>query len=189
MIVFFGPAGVGKSMQGQILAERHGWNWLSAGQLLRDKIKDPDFAKSFKEIMNAGNLLPPEVVSDIILEAADRAHKTGTSVILDGYPRSLNQAKYLTEHTQKQASERRVQLAIVMSVPATEIYERLALRGRKDDAPEVVAHRLEIYRQKTQPLLDYYREQGVPVVKVNGVGTVEQVHDRIEAVLAQYKLN
>ena len=92
MIVFFGPAGAGKSVQGQMLAARNGWRWLSAGQLLRDT-RDPElFAQ-----MRTGGLVDPEKVNKLIGEALDRA-KDIDRVVLDGYPRQLAQAKWLIEH-------------------------------------------------------------------------------------------
>ena len=184
MIVFFGPAGVGKSMQGQMLAARHGWRWLSAGNLLREKSSDPEIAK----MLTTGNLLPPQIVNRVVLTATDLAHSEGVRVILDGYPRSLDQANKLTDHETKRASRIGVNIAIVISAPAEEIFKRLAIRGRMDDAPDTIAHRLEVYKQETEPVLNYYRELGVPVVEIDGVGTVGEVHDRIEEALIAHGL-
>ena len=79
-------------------------------------------------------------------------------------------------------------IAIVISAPAEEIFKRLAIRGRMDDAPDTIAHRLEVYKQETEPVLNYYRELGVPVVEIDGVGTVGEVHDRIEEALIAHGL-
>ena len=86
-IVFFGPAGAGKSVQGQILAARHGWRWLSSGQLLRDS-RDPEIV----EEMRKGALVGSEQTNEVIADALERA-KEIDKVILDGYPRKLEQAK------------------------------------------------------------------------------------------------
>ena len=95
MIVFFGPAGAGKSVQGQILAARHGWRWLSAGQLLRDS-RDLEVM----EQMRAGKLVSPELTYQIISESLERAQDI-EGIILDGFPRMLEQAKWLQDNKTK----------------------------------------------------------------------------------------
>ena len=158
MIVFFGPAGAGKSVQGQILAARHGWRWLSAGQLLRDT-HDGELIHR----MQSGELVPMETINGLMGEALNKA-KDINGVILDGYPRQLEQAKWL----------------IVLEVPRDEILDRLRVRGRVDDTPEAIDKRLSIYRGEIYPILDYLNDNGVPIVHMSGVGTVGQVHDEIE---------
>ena len=175
MIIFFGPAGAGKSVQGQMLAARHGWRWLSAGQLLRDT-RDQEVMDCLRE----GRLVPVETISAVMgqaLSSADDIHK----VILDGFPREMAQAEWLLES--KAGHGREIDLIIVLEVPRQEILERLRVRGRVDDTPEAIDVRLGIYRKEIYPLLDLFNEQGVPIVHVNGVGTVGQVHDAIEAEL------
>ena len=175
MIVFFGPAGAGKSVQGQILAARHGWRWLSAGQLLRDT-RDVEVMKCLRE----GRLVPVETISRVMDEALTNAgdiHK----VILDGFPREVVQAEWLLEA--KSSHGRDIDLVVVLEVPRQEILERLRLRGRADDTPEAIDVRLSIYRKEIYPMLDLFNDNSVPIVHVNGVGTVGQVHDTIEAEL------
>ena len=175
MIIFFGPAGAGKSVQGQILAARHGWRWLSAGQLLRDT-RDPEVV----ECLRSGELVPVETISrvmDTALGNAGDIHK----VILDGFPREVAQAEWLLEA--KSSHGRDIDLVVVLEVPRQEILERLRLRGRADDTPEAIDVRLAIYRKEIYPLLDLLNDNNVPIVHVNGVGTVGQVHDTIEAEL------
>ena len=94
MIVFFGPAGAGKSVQGNLLAARNDWRWLGAGQLLRDS-KDPELLAQ----MSTGQLVDPEIVNRVMGEALSRANNGKVKqVILDGYPRQLAQAKWLIEN-------------------------------------------------------------------------------------------
>jgi adenylate kinase len=171
MIIFFGPAGAGKSVQGQILAARQGWRWLSSGQLLRDT-HDIDLIKQ----MQTGKLVSPEKVSELMKDALMRA-KGINRVILDGYPRELSQAKYLVE-TQPE-HERSIGLVIVLEVPRSELIKRIQVRGRVDDTPEAVDERLKIYRTEIYPILSYFTEQGVHIAHIDGMGTVGQVHDRI----------
>lgn len=180
MIVFFGPAGAGKSVQGQLLSARHGWRWLSAGQLLRDS-KDPELLK----VMSTGKLVPSDVTNRLIGEAITKA-KDIDHIILDGYPREMAQAQWLVEN--KAHHGRDIALVIVLEVPKSELLKRLAIRGRADDVPEVIDERLRIYRQEMYPILSYFTEQGVNITHIDGVGTVGQVHDRIDEELAGYNL-
>jgi adenylate kinase len=180
MIVFFGPAGAGKSVQGQILAARHGWRWLSAGQLLRDT-HDTSLLKK----MNAGELIDNDDINKIIAQALQRA-KDLPHVILDGFPRSLGQAEWLIGT--KPEHDRSIGLVIVLEVPKSELLKRLLVRGRVDDTSEAVDRRLSIYRQQIYPILNYLSEQHVPIVHIDGVGSVGNIHDRIEAELESCSL-
>jgi adenylate kinase len=175
MLIFFGPAGAGKSVQGQILAARHGWRWLSAGQLLRDS-RD----SAIIEQMRSGELVKPEQVNEIMSDAISRA-KDIDGIILDGYPRQLEQAQWLVE-TQPQHN-RSISLAIVLEVPRAELERRLKLRGRIDDTPGAIEERLTIYRQEIYPILTYLTDQKVKITHIDGTGSVGNVHDRIESEL------
>jgi adenylate kinase len=180
MIVFFGPAGAGKSVQGQILAARMGWRWLSAGQLLRDT-KDVDLLHT----MHAGKLVPHESITKIMGEAISHATNID-QLILDGFPRQLEQAQWLVESQPEHG--RAVKLVIVLEVPREELLKRLEIRGRADDTPEAIDERLKLYRQEMYPILNYVNEQGIPVVHLDGTGTVGQVHDRVVAELTSREL-
>lgn len=175
MIIFFGPAGAGKSVQGQILAARHGWRWLSAGQLLRDT-RDPEVMQCLHE----GKLVPIETISRVVGQALESAGDID-KVILDGFPRELAQANWLLESASSHG--RKIDLVVVLEVPRQEILERLRLRGRADDTPEAIDVRLGIYRKEIYPILDLLNDNSVPIVHINGVGTVGQVHDSIESEL------
>lgn len=175
MIVFFGPAGAGKSVQGQILAARHGWRWLSSGQLLRDS-RDPEIV----EQMRSGQLVSSEQTNEIIADALERA-KDIDKVILDGYPRKLEQAQWLVQTQPRH--ERSIGLAVVLEVPRPELEKRLHVRGRIDDTKEVIEDRLSIYRQEIYPILTYLTEQNVRIAHIDGTGSVGEIHDRIQAEL------
>lgn len=180
MIVFFGPAGAGKSVQGQILAARNGWRWLSAGQLLRDA-RDIELIKK----MQTGKLVDSQTVNELMTEAIKRSQKVD-NVILDGYPREIGQAKWLIE--KRTHHGRDIKLVVVLEVPKSELVKRLEVRGRVDDTPEAIDERLKIYRTEIYPILTYLTEQNVNIVHIDGVGTVGQVHDRIMEELAAYGL-
>ncbi|RYF28492.1 MAG: nucleoside monophosphate kinase [Chloroflexi bacterium] len=180
MIVFFGPAGAGKSVQGQMLAARNGWRWLSAGQQLRDT-HDIELIKE----MQTGKLVSPERVNQLMGEALHRA-KNINRVILDGFPRQLDQAKWLVDSYTDHGRE--IKLVVVLEVPKSELLKRLEVRGRIDDTPDAIDERLKIYRTEMYPILSFLTEQNVSIVHIDGVGSVGQVHDRIMEELEAHKL-
>jgi len=175
MILFFGPPGAGKSVQGQLLAARHGWRWLSSGQLLRD-LHDPQLAAQ----LQTGELTDDQQVNRVITDALKRSRDIH-HVIIDGFPRRLEQAQWLVE-TQPE-HEREIKLVIILEVPKAELMRRLTLRGRLDDTEATINERMQIYRQEIYPILTYLTEQQVPIAHIDGAGSVGQVHDRIEAEL------
>lgn len=181
MIIFFGPAGAGKSVQGQILAARMGWRWLSAGQLLRDA-HDPRLS----ELMHRGEVVPHEDIIRIMGEALAKAGDID-QVILDGFPRQMEQARWLIDSQPEHG--RSIGLVVVLEVPREELLNRLRIRGRADDTPEAIDTRLNIYRQEMYPILSTLTEQNIPVVHVDGVGSVGQIHDRIVAEITSRDLS
>lgn len=180
MIVFFGPAGAGKSVQGQMLAARNGWRWLSAGQMLRDT-HDMDLIRE----MQSGKLIDSQKVNELMSEAIKRSH-TVDNVILDGYPREMSQAKWLVENRTHHGRD--IKLVVVLEVPKSELLKRLEVRGRVDDTPDAIDERLKIYRTEMYPILSYLTEQNINIVHIDGVGTVGQVHDRITEELEAHDL-
>lgn len=171
MIVFFGPAGAGKSVQGQLLAARNDWRWLSAGQLLRDS-HDLEVLKQ----MQSGQLVTHEVVNKVMGDALARS-KDIDRVILDGFPRAFTQAEWLIGSQSHHGRD--IKLVIVLEVPKSELLKRLEVRGRIDDTPDAIDERLKIYRTEIYPILTFFTEQNISIVHIDGVGTVGQVHDRI----------
>lgn len=180
MIVFFGPAGAGKSVQGQLLAARNGWRWLSAGQLLRDS-KDMALLKQ----MQSGQLVESKKVNELVGAALKRSINI-KRLILDGFPREMSQAKWLVE--QKSHRGRDIDLVVVLEVPKSELLQRLEVRGRVDDTPDAIDERLKIYRTEIYPILTYFTETNINIVHIDGVGTVGQVHDRIMDELTAHEL-
>ena len=176
MIVFFGPAGAGKSTQGQILAETYNWPWLSAGQLLRKKHDDEAL-----KIMQEGKLVPPEEVDQLIGDAIIN-NSQADNIILDGFPRQLVQAHWLVES--RPLHGRSVDLAIMFDISKPELMKRLSERGRLDDTPEIIDERLRLYDQEINPILGYFTEQDIKIVHINGAGTINEVHDKVIKELA-----
>lgn len=180
MILFFGPPGAGKSVQGQVLAARHDWRWLSTGQLLRDT-HDAELLKKMQTGALIDTRLTNKVLSDALKRSKDLEH-----VILDGFPRQLEQAEWLVK-TQPE-HERSISLVLTLEVPKSELIRRLKVRGRTDDREEIIQERLHIYRTEIYPILTYLTEQKVHIAHIDGTGTVGQVHDRIQAELEACKL-
>lgn len=180
MIIFFGPPGSGKSVQGQLLAARHGWRWLSTGQLLRETSNVEVVAR-----MRKGMLVDDELVNHVFDEALHRA-KDLDHIIVDGYPRHVDQAKWLLGLLPKH--EREIEAVIILDVEDEEILHRLEIRGRLDDSPEIVKKRLQDYREQTKPVTEFLADQGIRIETVDGMGSVGTIHDRIEEVMEECSL-
>lgn len=175
MILLFGPTGAGKSMQGQMLAVRQGWKWLSTGQMLRDS-DDPEVIK----ILKSGELVSDELTYEVFDKAIqDARDKKFPRVIVDGFPRTKEQAEWLADYMEQHKET--IDLVVVLEVPEGEIMNRLEKRARMEDTPETIAKRMNIYRQKMYPVLGTFAEEGMKIVHLDGTGTAGEVHDRLYA--------
>lgn len=175
MILLFGPTGAGKSLQGQMLAVRQGWKWLSTGEMLRQS-QDPEVIATLK----SGDLVSDELTYQVFEKAVqDAKEKRYSNIIVDGFPRTKDQAAWLAQYID--ALKETIDEVIVLEVPEGEITQRLAKRARMEDTPETIAKRMTIYRQKMYPVLGIFAEDGVRIVHLDGTGTVGEVHDRIYA--------
>jgi adenylate kinase len=167
MIIFFGPAGSGKSLQGQLVARKFGWKWLSVGQVLRD-------AGEFGDILKSGDLVENEKVVQLMEAAIEKVEAEGMNAILDGYPRDITQAEWIMSN-----SISRINGAIVLDVPREELLHRIAVRSRADDTPEAIEKRLSIYEQNICSILPLFEKANVKVTTINGLGSVDEVTSRI----------
>ena len=173
MILLFGPPGAGKSMQGQMLAVRQGWKWLSTGEMLR-KSTDENVIRTLK----SGELVSDELTYQVFESAVqDARDKNYPNIIVDGFPRTKEQAAWLDEYMLRM--NEKIDIVIALEVPEAEIMSRLEKRGRMEDTPETIARRMTIYRQKMYPVLGTFAEVGVRIVHLDGTGTAGEVHDRI----------
>jgi len=171
MILFFGPAGSGKSAQAQMMVDGDGWSWLSMGQLLRDT---PD--EEVHEFQRKGILVPLEKTNEVLFAALE-AHKNDKKLLLDGYPRSLVQAHWFLDKCK--SINLPVELAINFDVNMEELLKRMELRGRSDDTPDSIKERLGVYQRESDPIFQLFTENGVEVIHVDGVGTVDEIHARV----------
>lgn len=173
MILLFGPTGAGKSMQGQMLAVRQGWKWLSTGEMLRQS-DDPEIIK----ILKSGELVSDELTYQVFEKAVqDARDKQYANIIVDGFPRTKEQAAWLDRYMERMGEK--IDVVISLEVPEAEIMRRLEKRARMEDTPETIARRMTIYRQKMYPVLGIFAEAGVRIVHLDGVGSAGEVHDRI----------
>ncbi|MGI9821798.1 adenylate kinase [Agromyces sp. Marseille-Q5079] len=175
-----GPQGSGKGTQGVLVAEAFGVPQVATGDIFRANVAGgTELGVRVQAIIEAGDLVPDELTSELVrdrLEQPDAAR----GFLLDGYPRNRGQVDDLAAFLGGRGES--LDAVIELDVPRQESISRLRDRavqqGRTDDTEEVIANRLAIYERETAPILDVYREQGV-VVKVDGVGTLDEVTQRI----------
>ncbi|MFA6468415.1 MAG: adenylate kinase [Bacteroidota bacterium] len=175
-IILFGPPGVGKGTQAKILSERFHIPHISTGDMLREEIKlQTDLGLKAKVLMDAGNLVPDDVMIGMIRNIL-QTKRCANGIILDGFPRTVEQAKAL----QRMFTELNIILKKVLYIEVTEehIMERLVKRSavehRADDTPETIIKRIGVYKNNTAPVKDYYEKQGM-LTSINGEGTVDEV--------------
>lgn len=176
-----GPPGAGKGTQAELLRDEYRLIHLATGDLLRAAVAEgSELGLEAKRYMDAGDLVPDEVVIGMIRErlADDSGALINDAFLLDGFPRSTPQADALGRMLDELGAP--LDAVISLEVPREELVERLLGRGRGDDTLETIEHRLEVYEQQTAPLISYYRERGL-LVGVDGLGTMEDVHDKIVA--------
>ena len=186
--VLFGPPGAGKGTQAGAMVTRYNLCHLSTGELLRSEIAaGTELGKQAKSLIEAGNLVPDEVVEGMI-EAKFRTTEGVDGFLLDGFPRTIAQAEALNEMLSKTGESLTACLSIM--IPDALIHERIAHRasieGRADDArPEIVENRISTYHAKTEPLIDFYQKEE-KYCEIDGTGTIEEVRERIFALMDQF---
>jgi adenylate kinase len=215
-LILFGPPGAGKGTQAERLRKDFELPYIATGDMLRANVKEQtELGKQAKAYMDAGDLVPDEL---ILAMAADRldADDAQDGFILDGFPRTLEQAQALD--TQLSDLGRRVTAALLIDVPDEEVIRRLSGRRmcvksghsyhvefdppkhegvcdqdgsrlvqRDDDKPEVIENRLRVYHEKTKPLVDYYDKLGL-MRRIDGTREPADVHGHIRAVIATLRL-
>lgn len=203
-LVFLGPPGAGKGTQASGICETYNLPWISTGNILRAEIQEgTQLGKQAKEYMDAGKLVPDEVVCGMVT-ARLQQDDCAKGFLFDGFPRTIAQAEMLAQSVQLDA-------AINLNVPDEALVKRLSgrrmcrncaapfhvdtlngetqcpdcggeLYTRDDDKAETVQARLDVYNEQTAPLIDYYQKAGI-LHQVDGTGSVEEVTSRIRSVL------
>ena len=200
-IVLLGPPGSGKGTQGEKLSEELGYTRLSTGDMLREAVRNQtELGKKAKEFMDAGALVPNDLIIGLMKE---KIAASNGGVILDGFPRTVEQADALAEQLD-------VDLALNLDVDDDELITRLTKRRscpscnsvfhllynppkvdgicdkcgaelyqRDDDKEETVLNRLRVYHENTKPLIDYYRKKGT-LVTIEGVGDIDDIFEKVK---------
>ena len=180
-IVLIGAPGAGKGTQGVVLAERRGVPYLSTGDLLRDNVaRGTDLGRRVAEYLDRGELVPDDLMVEIVLDRLGALDGRG-GYVLDGFPRTVAQAE---------AAERSVpgglaDVVVFLALPDEVARQRLEHRasGRSDDADgDTIDHRLQVFHAETEPLVDFYRDQGA-LRAVDATEPPDAVLAAIEAVL------
>jgi adenylate kinase len=172
-IVLLGPPGAGKGTQAEKLSEKLGIPQISTGELFRQNIGDgTKLGLEAKRYLDAGDLVPAELTNQLVDERLDHAD-ADNGFILDGYPRSVAQAKALHEMLERRGTD--IDAVVEFRVSEDELFERLKARGRADDTEDVIRNRMKVYRDETAPLLEYYSGQ---LKTVDAVGSVDEVFAR-----------
>ena len=184
-IVIFGAPGSGKGTQSDLMIEKYGFNHISTGDVLRNEIKNgTELGKTAKGFIDNGQLIPDELMVNILASVYDSFGKEHKGVIFDGFPRTIPQAEAL----KKMLAERghKVAAMIELDVPEDELMTRLIKRGqesgRSDDNAETIKKRLDVYHNQTSPLRDFYIGEGC-YKAIEGVGSIDEIFDRIAAAL------
>jgi adenylate kinase len=176
-----GPPGAGKGTQAQTLAQHWRIPHISTGDILRQAMRDRSpLGIEAQGYMDRGELVPDQLVLDIIAERLSQPD-TESGWILDGFPRNVSQAGFLAELLQK--LEQDGIRVINLEVPDEVLVSRLLDRGRQDDTEQVIRRRLEVYREQTLPLIDFYRDRQ-QLMSVNGNQPLEKVTFELQNLLA-----
>jgi adenylate kinase len=179
------PPGAGKGTQGRRLAEHYGVAFLSSGELLRANVAaGTPVGRLAASYLDRGDLVPDDVVFELMEPEVVAAARAG-GCILDGFPRSLQQARR-AEALFSEVPGQRLVAVVELVVGAGELRSRLSQRetteGRSDDVPATIQHRLEVYEAETEPLLAYYDGRGL-LARVDGEGDVDEVFSAVVAAI------
>ena len=170
MIILFGAAGSGKSLQGQKLAEKYDWRWMSVGQLLRD-CKDSELEKT----MLKGELVSDEFVVNMMHREMMTSLEKRQFCILDGYPRDEWQAQWIADKGDIQHID-------------DELWRRLEARGRADDVKESIEKRWALFEATIDNMVAILRKGGLKIAEVDGLGEIDTITERIETVLKEWQV-
>ncbi|MEC8214210.1 MAG: adenylate kinase [Cyanobacteriota bacterium] len=179
-LLFLGPPGAGKGTQAARLCEAHGIKHLSTGDLLRSEVAaGTALGQEAEAVMNRG-----ELVSDaLVLAIVESQMKTlnGGGWLLDGFPRTVPQAEALDKLLSE--LQQPIDAVVLLELDDAVLIERLLARGRADDTEAVIRNRLEVYREKTAPLIEFYAAKGL-LTSIDAKGSMEAIAERLETSLS-----
>ena len=184
-IVIFGAPGSGKGTQSDLIIEKYGLGHISTGEVLRAEIKNgTELGNIAKGFIDNGQLIPDELMIDILAGVYDGFGKDHNGIIFDGFPRTIPQAEAL----KKMLDERghKVAAMIELDVPEDELMTRLIKRGeqsgRADDNEETIKKRLAVYHNQTSPLVEWYKNEGLHY-HIDGLGSLDRIFGDIAKVI------
>ena len=187
-IVLLGPPGCGKGTQSKLLVEKNNFVQLSTGDLLRSETsnRNSDLGKKVKYLMESGELVPDDIVIDIIVNKVEE-HKN-KSIVFDGFPRNLKQAEALDSSLENVSVK--LDHAIFFQIDFKILEERINNRisetkgseRRKDDNSETLLNRIEVFKSSTLPIVKYYEEKGI-ISKIDGMQKVNEVYAEITKII------
>lgn len=176
MIVFMGVAGAGKSLQGKLLADALGYRWLSTGEFLRMHISGQR-----RQEMLEGKLLDDQEIITILDNFFASSDDHQDACVLDGFPRTMTQAKWLvSEH-----DSGKIHVSAIIHLKASQkaVKARLLARGRPDDTEQAIENRFREYEQETLPIVDWFKQDEIPVYEIDGEQSVDEIHRQIRKAL------
>lgn len=188
ILVFLGPPGVGKGTQAAKLAEDLKLPHISTGAIFRDHLKrETELGKKAKSYMDSGNLVPDELTVSLVMDRLDQPD-CAEGYILDGFPRNVKQAEALHAALGERGED--VTAALNFDAPRQTLIDRIAGRaekeGRKDDTPETVKNRLEVYDAETGPLTPWYAGKGV-LHDFDATGGIDEIYARVRTAIEALK--
>ena len=184
-IVIFGAPGSGKGTQSDKLIEKYGLEHISTGDVLRAEIKKgSELGQTAKGYIDQGQLIPDELMVSILASVYDSFGRGHQGVIFDGFPRTIPQAEALKAMLAERGDK--VAAMLELDVPEDELMKRLILRGqqsgRADDNEETIKKRLVVYHSQTQPLIEWYKKEGLHH-HINGLGDLDRIFKDIAEVV------
>ncbi len=181
-IILFGPPGCGKGTQATFISQSLSIPHLSTGDMLRSAVTSKsEIGLKAKEIMEKGGLVSDEIVLSIVKDRV-LSIDCKKGFILDGFPRTVNQAEKLEFFLNNGQS---IDFVLRIKVNEEDILKRLIDRGRDDDKPEIIKNRFKTYNSETEPLIPFYEERGI-LFNINGMQEIEKVSEEIKKVLGVF---